>query len=153
MSQVTLKGSCLCGAVKYQVTGDLQRFSHCHCSRCRKSSGTGHASNLMMTNAKLVFTRGESLLKRFKVPDAERFARQFCSECGSPVARFDLKLNAAVVPAGSLDDAIPIKPQARIYWASRTDWSCDGDTLPRFPEGPPGLRPMSEKKKDGGNEL
>ena len=51
MSQVTLKGSCLCGAVRYEVSGDLQRFYHCHCKRCRKSTGTGHASNLMLAQA------------------------------------------------------------------------------------------------------
>jgi hypothetical protein len=137
MSQEKLSGSCLCGSVKYEVRGDLQRFYHCHCSRCRKSSGTGHASNLIMTNATLVFTHGESLLKQFKVPDALRFSRQFCTECGSPVARFVPELSAVVVPAGSSDDTIPIKPQARIYWDSRTEWTCGGDTLPRFPEGPP----------------
>ena len=144
MSQVTLKGGCLCGAVKYEVTGEPQRFYHCHCSRCRKSSGTGHASNLMMTNATLVFTHGESLLKRFKVPDSERFARQFCTECGSPVARIVPELDAVVIPAGSLDDSAPIKPQARIYWDSRTDWTCDGDALPRFPEAPPGVFPARD---------
>jgi hypothetical protein len=136
MSQVTLKGSCLCGAVHYEVSGDPQRFYHCHCSRCRKSSGTGHASNLMLTNARLVFTEGESLLKRYKVPEAERFARQFCSHCGSPVARFVAELDAVVIPAGSLDSAPPIQPQARIFWDSRADWSCDGDALPRFAEYP-----------------
>ena len=44
------------------------------------------------------------------------------------------ELNGAVIPAGSLDDEIPIKPQARIFWDSRADWSCDGDTLPRYAE-------------------
>ena len=136
MSKITLKGSCLCGAVKYEVAGDLQHFYHCHCSRCRKSSGTGHASNLRMSNAKLTFTSGEALLKRFKVPDSERFTRQFCNICGSPVARFVKEINAVVIPAGSLDDAVPIKPQARIFWDSRADWSCDGDSLPRFSEYP-----------------
>lgn len=136
MSQVMLKGGCLCGAVKYEVTGVPQRFYHCHCSRCRKSSGTGHATNLMMSDAKLVFTSGESLLKQFKVPEAKRFTRQFCRNCGGSVARFVPETNAVVIPAGSLDDKIPIKPQARIFWDSRTDWSCDGDSLPRFSEYP-----------------
>lgn len=136
MSQVKLRGSCLCGSVKYEVEGDLERFYHCHCSRCRKSTGTGHASNVMIMNATLVFTEGESLLKQFKVPEAVRFSRQFCSECGSSVARIVPELSAVVVPAGSSDDPIPMKPQARIHWDSRTEWSCDGDDLPRFPGNP-----------------
>lgn len=137
MSQVTLKGSCLCGAVQYEVSGETKSFYHCHCGRCRKSSGTGHASNLFLTNAKLAFTRGESLLKRYKVPEAKRFARQFCSNCGSGVARFVPEMDAVIVPAGSLDVEAPIKPQARIFWDSRADWSCDGDALPRHAEYPP----------------
>ena len=136
MSQVTLKGSCLCGAVRYEVSGDLQRFYHCHCKRCRKSTGTGHASNLMLTQAELVFSQGESQLKKFKVPEAERFARQFCENCGSPVARFVPEMNAVFVPAGSLDSEPPIKPQARIFWDSRAEWTCDGDALPRYAEYP-----------------
>lgn len=136
MPQITLRGSCLCGAVKYEVTGNPQRFYHCHCSRCRKATGTGHATNLMMTAAKLAFTHGGSSLKQFKVPEAERFTRQFCSDCGSSVARFVPELNAVVIPAGSLDNPVPIKPQARVFWDSRSDWSCDGDTLPRFAEYP-----------------
>ncbi|MDF9393722.1 MULTISPECIES: GFA family protein [Methylococcus] len=133
---VILKGSCLCGAVKYEVSGDPQRFYHCHCSRCRKSSGTGHATNLFVANADLVFTDGKSLLKQFKVPEAKRFTRQFCSHCGSQVARFVPEIDGVVIPAGSLDDEIPIKPQARIFWDSRAEWSCDGDTLPRYAEYP-----------------
>src|SRR6202034_265236 len=46
MAESTVKGSCLCGAVKYEVTGEPKRFYHCHCSRCRKVTGTGHASNM-----------------------------------------------------------------------------------------------------------
>ncbi|AEF98528.1 GFA family protein [Methylomonas methanica] len=136
MSEITLKGGCLCGAVRYQASGDPQRFYHCHCARCRKSSGTGHASNLFLSNATLIFTHGESLLKRFKVPEAQRFTRQFCSECGSAVARFVPEIDGVMIPAGSLDDPAPIEPQARIFWDSRANWSCDGDSLPRYPEYP-----------------
>lgn len=136
MSQITLKGSCLCGAVQYEVSGDLQRFYHCHCARCRKSSGTGHASNLMLMNAALIFAHGESLLKRYKVPEAERFTRQFCAHCGSAVARVIPELEAVIIPAGSLDSEVPIKPQARIFWDSRAEWTCDGDALPRHAEYP-----------------
>ncbi len=153
MPQVTLKDICLCGTVQYEVIGDPQRFYHCHCSRCRKSSGTEHASNIMMTSATLVFSHGESRLRQFKPPEAKRFSRQFCAECGSPVARFILGWNAVVIPAGSLDDSVPIKPQARIYWDSRTDWTCDGDTLPRFPRGLPtcSQRPLRVARASSGH--
>lgn len=86
MPKVKLQGGCLCEAIRFEVNGDPERFYHCHCSRCRKSSGTGHATNLFMSNSALVFTSGEAFLKQFKVPGAKRFARQFCSICGSSVA-------------------------------------------------------------------
>lgn len=136
MSQLTLKGGCLCGAVNYEVSGDVKAFYHCHCARCRKSSGTGHASNLLLSSANLVFTAGESLLKKYKIPEAHRFSRQFCSNCGSQVARYVPEIDSVVIPAGSVDGEIPIKPQARIFWESRAEWSCDGDALPRYAEYP-----------------
>lgn len=136
MSPITLKGSCLCGKVHYEARGDLKRFYHCHCLRCRKATGTGHASNLMMTAAELVFTQGEDLLKHYKVPEAKRFSRQFCSNCGSAVPRSAPEINAVVIPAGSLDVDAPIQPQARIFWDSRSNWTCDGDALPRYAEYP-----------------
>lgn len=136
MSQITLKGSCLCGSVRYEASGDPQRFYHCHCQRCRKASGTGHASNILMSGAHLVFTQGEELVKYYKVPEALRFARQFCSNCGSALPRISGDADRVVIPAGSLDCEAPIRPQARIFWDSRAAWSCSGDDLPRYAEYP-----------------
>ena len=80
MSGVTLSGSCLCGNVAYEVTGDPQNFFHCHCSRCRKSSGTGHASNIIMTGASLQWVSGQDRLAGYKAPKhiirVERLERQ-----------------------------------------------------------------------------
>ena len=136
MNTLTLEGSCLCGTVQYQATGKPTRFYHCHCSRCRKSSGTGHATNLFLDEAQLVFTKGEDAVQRYKIPEAERFTRQFCSKCGSSVARFVPELNGIVIPAGSLDNDPPIMPQARIYWDSRAQWSCNEEPIPCFAELP-----------------
>lgn len=139
MTSITLNGSCLCGAVHFQVRGEVSRFTHCHCSRCRKASGTGHATNLIMRQANVEWTQGGELVRRYKVPEAERFATRFCSECGSPLPRFVPSMAMAVVPAGSLDDDPGIRPQAHIFWDSRAAWSCGADGLPVFAEYPPGV--------------
>lgn len=136
MAQTTLTGGCLCGTVRYEVIGEPAKFYHCHCSRCRKSTGTGHASNMLIANAQLKYVEGEEQVKRYKIPESERFTRVFCSECGALVARFVPELGGVVIPAGSLDDEPPIKPQARIYWDSRSSWSCTDDVLPTFAELP-----------------
>lgn len=137
MSEISLGGSCLCGAVQYKISGEAQRFYHCHCSRCRKSSGTGHASNLLVTPlSSLTWLEGEDLLQRYKVPEAERFYTCFCSRCGSAMPRVVPELDGVLIAAGSLDGEPPMQPQARIFWDSRAAWSCSGDDLPTYAEYP-----------------
>lgn len=134
MTQSTLRGGCLCGSVQYEITGTATRFYHCHCSRCRKSSGTGHASNVFFQPASIRWLKGEELLRSFKPSEAKRFTRQFCGNCGSSVARQVKDSDVVIAPAGSLDVEPPIQPQARIFWGSRASWSCSGDGIPTYPE-------------------
>ena len=131
----TLSGSCLCGAVRYTVSGEAQRFYHCHCSRCRKASGTGHASNLFVQGS-LTWNSGEELVRTFKLPEAARFANSFCEVCGSRMPRFIEKLGMVFIPAGSLEDEPDLRPQARIFLDSRAKWSCDESALPGFEQYP-----------------
>jgi hypothetical protein len=137
MTQSIFHGGCLCGAVQYEVTGDPKKFYHCHCQRCRKATGTGHASNLFLQPAVLKWIKGEELIRSFKVPEAERFTNSFCGVCGGRVPRQRPNSDIVMIPAGSLDSDVPIRPQARIFWGSRAEWSCDGDGLPVFPEYQP----------------
>lgn len=137
MTQEKLTGSCLCGAVKYRIQGEGLVFYHCHCERCRKSSGTGHASNMRIgPHTSLEWLQGETLLKQYKVPEAARFYNNFCSQCGSPMPRVMPTIDAVVVPTGSLDDEPVLQPQSRIFWDSRAQWSCSDTELPRFSEYP-----------------
>lgn len=137
MVQATFSGSCLCGEVRYEITGEARRFYHCHCRRCRKMSGTGHASNVLVAPGSVRWLSGEELIAVYKVPEAERFATWFCSRCGGQLPRIVKESGMAVIPAGSLDSDIPLQPQARIFWDSRASWSCSGDDLPVFAEYPP----------------
>lgn len=136
MTEQTLAGSCLCGALHYSVTGEPDRFYHCHCKRCRKSSGTGHATNLFVKNGSLDFTGDASLIKFFKLPEAERFTRTFCAQCGGPLPREIAPMKLVFIPAGTLDDEPNIKPQARIFQDSKAAWSCSSEELPCFANYP-----------------
>lgn len=133
MSEVSLSGSCLCGAVRYTATGEARRFYHCHCSRCRKVTGTGHASNLFLKGG-LTWHQGEDDVALFKYPGAERFSNSFCRTCGSPLPRFVEAAGVVMIPAGSLDDEPPIGPEARIFAGSRAGWSCTAGELPEYEE-------------------
>lgn len=134
MTQITLSGSCLCGGARYEITGDAARFYHCHCSRCRKASGTGHATNLMVKPGTLKWLQGEALIRYFKVPEAKRFTNCFCSTCGGRLPRYVKEIDAVMIPAGSLDTEPPLRPQARIFWDSRAAWCCGDEKLPVFSE-------------------
>ncbi|MGB5492653.1 MAG: GFA family protein [Woeseiaceae bacterium] len=138
MGDLTLAGSCLCGAVSYEITGNAGQFWHCHCQRCRKATGTGHASNILMKPESVEWTSGNDSLKYYKLPDAKRFATVFCSTCGSLMPRVAQDLSIAVIPAGTLDNDPGLRPQARIFQDSRAAWSCDATALPcheTYPSG------------------
>lgn len=137
MSEIHFTGSCLCGSVQYEITGEFQRFSNCHCSRCRKVSGSGHGSNILIKPLTgITWLRGQSLLARYKVPDADRFFNCFCSKCGSPMPREIPQLDAVLAPAGSTDSELPVTPQHHIFWDSRAKWSCPAGDLDIYSEYP-----------------
>ena len=132
----TLRGSCLCGAVTYEVRAPFIRFAHCHCARCRKKTGSAHATNLYVAPDHFRWTAGQELTRRWDLPTAKSFATTVCTRCGGPMPHLTRSGREMVIPAGTLDDVPSISPRGRIYWASRAPWSCDGDDLPRSAEYP-----------------
>lgn len=113
-------GSCLCGAVKFRITGEFESFFLCHCSRCRKDSGSAHSANLFSIRAEIDWLEGRANVRTFRLPGT-RHAKSFCTECGSALPTHQDKL--LVVPAGSLDSRLDIRPDARICYDSRAEWS------------------------------
>ncbi|MCB1859587.1 MAG: GFA family protein [Gammaproteobacteria bacterium] len=134
MSTQTTRGSCLCGAVSYQIQGPYHFFQYCHCGRCRKASGSSNAANLMIPAANLTWLTGESLTKQYKLPAAERFSTRFCTQCGSRLPWTTPNGEFVIVPAGSLDEEPESLPQRHIYWGSRPHWCSTMDALPKFDE-------------------
>lgn len=132
----TFAGSCLCGAVTFEVTGPFESFHLCHCSRCRKATATAHASNLFTSPGNIRWLSGEDLVRRFDLPSAQRFARAFCSVCGSGMPYVNRPGTMLVVPAGSLDDDPGIVPDDRIFYRDRAPWHDAAQTVPAFDEYP-----------------
>lgn len=135
----SVHGSCLCGAVEFEVTGTLAGATHCHCSRCRKTRGTGHATNLRVATEELRFLRGEELLTKFHAPGAKYYEHWFCSRCGSTMPRFDSGRGFAIVPLGAFDEDPGTRPCRHIHVASKAAWDIISDDLPQFEAGPPTL--------------
>lgn len=130
------KGGCLCGAARFEVEGPFESFFLCHCSRCRKGSGSAHGANLFSTRATLKWLSGEDNARAYGVPGT-RHARSFCHTCGSALPSVHMNGALVVVPAGSLDTDPGIRPTAHICLADRAGWDAALEDVPGFP-GLPG---------------
>jgi hypothetical protein len=124
------EGSCLCGAVRFEVEGSFESFYLCHCSHCRKDTGSAHAANLFSSSARLTWLAGESHVKSFTLPGT-RHTKSFCATCGSALPRPQLEGRLLVVPAGSLDSEVSLRPKAHIFTASSADWDHELETIPK----------------------
>ena len=131
------QGSCLCGSVAYEVEGPPQLFMYCHCSRCRRGRSAAHGANMFFDPAKFRWLRGEALVKHYKVPESQRFSVQFCEKCGAGLPRHGGGSPVTLVPAGTLDTPINVKPTARIFVASKAPWLEIFDDVARYDEMPP----------------
>ena len=116
------RGSCLCGAVAFRIEGAVKLFQYCHCSRCRKSSGSAHAANIFVPADQLVFEQGQELLRRYELPTAKYWCSAFCATCGARLPWLTRNGKAYVVPAGSLDDDPGARPTRNVHFASRGPW-------------------------------
>lgn len=125
-----IKGSCLCGGIKFQITGEPFSLSYCHCSRCRKAAGVFSAV-LIGKAEDLSVTEGQDKIAKY-IPDADwKLERCFCKECGTSLGDMATG-DVYVVAASALDDDPKIKPTLHIHTASKPDWYEIADDLQKF---------------------
>ncbi len=130
-----LEGSCLCGKITYVLNGPGKFMYYCHCSMCRKASGSSFATNLLVAGDDFVLTSGEEFLKRFESSPNEY--RYFCSECGSPIYGEAQEREGVVsVRSGTLLKDPDIRPTAHYYANSKAPWTDIHDELRCVPEEP-----------------
>lgn len=123
----THKGSCLCGAVRFTVTGALPPPDACHCSQCRKQSGHFWASTDVARNA--VNIEGADQLRWFSASPKVR--RGFCGTCGSflfwdPPAR-----DRIAIAMGAFDSPTGTSLGHHIFVADKGDYYAIADGLPQ----------------------
>jgi hypothetical protein len=133
----TIRGSCLCGGVRFEVELPFRRANHCHCSRCRKHSGTFGETQGRVARERFRLLQGEALLHVFRPPEGGA-AKVFCSVCGSSLFGGHWPDGDEVsVRLGSLDGDPEIRPQYHSFVAARAPWDeLPDDGLPRY-DGPP----------------
>ena len=135
--QGVVTGSCLCGAVAYEVTGEPTRVANCYCSRCRRSRSAAHGSNFFYPLEAFRFVRGEKRVVDYQFPEARFFGSAFCDQCGALVPRRSQARGGVVVPGGSLDVDPGARPMMHVCVASKAPWIHIHDTTPQFAELPP----------------
>ena len=128
----TLRGSCLCGGVRFELTEEPDRLRYCHCASCKKLSGGAGTVNVRMPSAAVHIVEGEHLVGTYQ--PAEGSAKTFCRECGSnlfgggwPESEF------CSVRVTTLDEPVGDLPGAHLYVRSVAAWEqLPDDGLERF---------------------
>lgn len=130
----TLTGSCLCGAVTYRVEDDFKYAMNCHCSQCRRATGSAFKPFAGIEIDRLALTAGEDSLRLYGDPDASHDTH--CAQCGSLLWSVVREGAWAHVTLGTLIDAPSIRPQLHIFVGSKAPWHEITDDLPQFQELP-----------------
>lgn len=129
-----LRGSCLCGGVRFELTQPFRRAGYCHCSRCRKHSGGGSLAQGRVPREGFRLLSGEALLRVYRPTDGAA-AKVFCCVCGSSLFGGEWPHGDEVsVRFGALDGEPGLRPQDRAFTASAPAWDAlPDDGLPRHP--------------------
>jgi hypothetical protein len=140
MTELPLKGGCLCGGVRFEVTEAPSRAGYCHCTRCQRRTGTAASPQARIERGSLRITRGEELIRAYEPDDG--FAKLFCSECGSALwSRHPEDPEVISIRLGAFDRDPGVRPSYRQFVAYAAPWEpLPDDGLPRYPEArPPGV--------------
>jgi hypothetical protein len=117
-------GRCLCGAVTYELSGDLIATAVCHCDHCQRQSGGAFSVNLIAHESQLAVS-GElkTYEERGELGDDVYVRRKFCPSCGSPIVS-ELAKSAGViaVKAGTLDDKSGVQPNVEAWCVDKQPW-------------------------------
>jgi hypothetical protein len=130
------EGSCLCGGVRYEIIGELGEFGYCHCTSCRKASGSAHGANAPVDRGRLRLLSGEEMLREYESSPGK--LRVFCSTCGSPMYAY-LRTSPDILRLrlGSLDTPFTREPRAHTWVSDKAAWEPLNDGLPQFPQWAP----------------
>ena len=132
-----ISGGCLCGAVRFEVARFVGPFELCHCSRCRKASGSAFAAMIGVKTDDFSWVSGRDEIQRYEAPVEKRppgFHTAFCRRCGSPMPSFESTDDWFEVAAGILDDDPGLRPDRHIFIDCGSAWYEILDDLPQLTE-------------------
>ncbi|RLJ21530.1 aldehyde-activating protein [bacterium endosymbiont of Escarpia laminata] len=137
MSTNTYKGGCLCGRVRFEITGEIENIIYCHCSQCRKAQGSAFATNGNVDVEEFNFISGEDELTGYQSSPGQ--TKYFCKHCGSPIiSKNESFPNKVRVRLGTIESDIRERPIAHIFVTSKANWETLSDDLPQYDSYEPG---------------
>lgn len=135
-----VSGSCLCGAVAFEASATPRLVVNCYCSLCRRRSGAGFASTLLVATDAFRWRSGQKRVRHFALPASRTYAADFCAACGSAVPLVMVGSPLAMLPAGAIDSVLPTLPAVHLYVGSKAAWCEIGGAGEQFTESPPAER-------------
>ncbi len=132
---MSIAGSCLCGKVRFEIEKAVGPFEICHCSRCRKVSGSIGLPMVGVLAQDYRLVSGAEFVQLYMAPllrRPPRYHTHFCSNCGSPVPPARASGERMEIPAGLFDDDLKLKPDKHIFVECIASWDEITDSLPRF---------------------
>jgi hypothetical protein len=123
------QGGCLCGAVRYRVSGPVLASGICHCRSCRKTASAPELPFATFPNGAFEITQGQLTDYR----SSAEVTRSFCGRCGSPLTyRHDEKPDKLDIMTCSLDDPNSLAPTFHVWVSHKIVWAPINDALPVF---------------------
>ena len=132
-----MTGSCLCGAVRFEIDGAVTPIEFCHCPRCRKAYGGAFAATFYVRASAFKWTRGEAQAMKYDAPIREyppAYRHVFCRVCGSSLPIVNQEMDFAEIPAGVMDDDPGCRPLRHIFTQRKAPWFEIRDALPTHGE-------------------
>ena len=130
-----IRGGCLCGGVRFEIARAVGPFELCHCSRCRKVSGSAFVAWLGVLREDFRLLQGQELIRMYEAPLRNKppaYRTSFCGRCGSPVPDPQSQGPWFEVHAGVLDDDPGVRPERHILVEAKSPWFTITDALPQF---------------------
>jgi len=125
------RGGCLCGAIRFEITGGIRNIIYCHCSRCRKAQGSAFATNGIVESKDFKILSGEKELTGFESSPGQ--TKYFCRHCGSPMLSKNVtKPEQVRVRLGTIESDIEERPAAHIFVSSKANWEDICGDIPQY---------------------